>query len=176
MIGAVLLLIFLIFLNSFFSSAEIAIVSLTEADIHRLEEDGDRRARKLSKITKQPARFLMTIQAAVTIISFLVSALAADAFAGPLIKVLKRTGLFHSEQLLHPVAVVLITLILAYFTMVFGKMIPQKRAVKKADSTALHMAWLLYLTSIILTPLVVLLTVSSNLVLRLFGIDPYENE
>ena len=74
MIGAVILQIFLIFLNSIFSSAEIAIVSLTEADIHKLEEDGDRRAKKLERITKQPTRFLVTIQAAVTIISFLVSA------------------------------------------------------------------------------------------------------
>ena len=79
MIGAVILQIFLIFLNSIFSSAEIAIVSLTEADIHKLEEDGDRRAKKLERITKQPTRFLVTIQAAVTIIRFLVSALAADA-------------------------------------------------------------------------------------------------
>ena len=174
MIGAVILQIFLIFLNSIFSSAEIAIVSLTETDIHKLEEDGDRRARKLEQITRQPTRFLVTIQAAVTIISFLGSAMAADAFAGPLVKALKHTGL--SGQVLHPLAVVLITLVLAYFTMVFGKMIPQKRAVKKADSTALHMSGLLYLTSVILTPLVSLLTVSSNLVLRLFGINPYENE
>lgn len=176
MIGAVILQIFLIFLNSIFSSAEIAIVSLTEADIHKLEENGDRRAKKLERITKQPTRFLVTIQAAVTIISFLVSALAADAFAGPLVKALKNSGLSLSEQILHPLAVILITLVLAYFTMVFGKMIPQKRAVKKADSTALHMSGLLYLTSVILTPLVSLLTISSNLVLRLFGIDPYENE
>ena len=176
MIGAVILQIFLIFLNSIFSSAEIAIVSLTEADIHKLEEDGDRRAKKLERITKQPTRFLVTIQAAVTIISFLVSALAADAFAGPLVKALKSSGLSLSERILHPLAVILITLVLAYFTMVFGKMIPQKRAVKKADSTALHMSGLLYLTSVILTPLVSLLTISSNLVLRLFGIDPYENE
>lgn len=176
MIGAVILQIFLIFLNSIFSSAEIAIVSLTEADIHKLEEDGDRRAKKLERITKQPTRFLVTIQAAVTIISFLVSALAADAFAGPLVKTLKNSGLSLSERILHPLAVILITLVLTYFTMVFGKMIPQKRAVKKADSTALHMSGLLYLTSVILTPLVSLLTISSNLVLRLFGIDPYENE
>lgn len=176
MIGAVILQIFLIFLNSIFSSAEIAIVSLTEADIHKLEEDGDRRAKKLERITKQPTRFLVTIQAAVTIISFLGSALAADAFAGPLVKALKNSGLSLSERILHPLAVILITLVLAYFTMVFGKMIPQKRAVKKADSTALHMSGLLYLTSVILTPLVSLLTISSNLVLRLFGIDPYENE
>ena len=176
MIGAVILQIFLIFLNSIFSSAEIAIVSLTEADIHKLEEDGDRRAKKLERITKQPTRFLVTIQAAVTIISFLVSALAADAFAGPLVKTLKNSGLSLSERILHPLAVILITLVLTYFTMVFGKMIPQKRAVKKADSTALHMSGLLYLTSVILTPQVSLLTISSNLVLRLFGIDPYENE
>ena len=176
MIGAVILQIFLIFLNSIFSSAEIAIVSLTEADIHKLEEDADRRAKKLERITKQPTRFLVTIQAAVTIINFLVSALAADAFAGPLVKALKNSGLSLSERILHPLAVILITLVLAYFTMVFGKMIPQKRAVKKADSTALHMSGLLYLTSVILTPLVSLLTISSNLVLRLFGIDPYENE
>ena len=91
MIGAVILQIFLIFLNSIFSSAEIAIVSLTEADIHKLEEDGDRRAKKLERITKQPTRFLVTIQAAVTIINFLVSALAADAFAGPLVKALKNS-------------------------------------------------------------------------------------
>lgn len=176
MIGAVILQIFLIFLNSIFSSAEIAIVSLTEADIHKLEEDGDHRAKKLERITKQPTRFLVTIQAAVTIISFLVSALAADAFAGPLVKALKSSGLSLPERILHPLAVILITLVLAYFTMVFGKMIPQKRAVKKADSTALHMSGLLYLISVILTPLVSLLTISSNLVLRLFGIDPYENE
>ena len=126
MIGPILLLIVLTFLNAAFASAEIAVISMNDAKLKKMTQDGDKRARKLSILTEQPARFLATIQVAITMSGFLSSASAADNFAGPLSDALIRAGVAIPEQVLKTVVVFLITLVLAYFNLVFGELVPKR--------------------------------------------------
>ncbi|SCJ70633.1 Putative Mg2+ and Co2+ transporter CorB [uncultured Eubacterium sp.] len=176
MIGPIILQIVLIFLNATFASAEIAVISMNDNKLKKLAADGDKRAIKLSALTMQPARFLATIQVAITLAGLLGSAFAADSFAGPLVNTMMRWGITIPENVLKSVSVILITLILAYFNLVFGELVPKRIAMKKAESLALGMSGLLHGVSKIFAPLVFLLTVSTNLILRLIGINPDEDD
>ena len=137
MMQPLILLIILIFLNAAFASAEIAVISMKDARLKKLTEEGNSKAIKLTALTKQPARFLATIQVAITLASLLQSAFAAENFAGPLVSVLVKAGVTIPESVLRSVCVVVITLILAYFNLVFGELVPKRVAMKKAES----MAW-----------------------------------
>lgn len=174
MTGAIILQIVLIFLNATFASAEIAVISMNDMRLKKLAADGDGRALKLAALTEQPARFLATIQVAITLAGLLGSAFAADNFAGPLAEVLAGTGIPVSESVLKNVCVIGITLILAYFNLVFGELVPKRIAMKKAESLALSMSGMLHTVSKVFAPLVALLTVSTNQMLRLMGINPGE--
>lgn len=176
MIGPIILQIVLIFLNATFASAEIAVISMNDNKLKKLAADGDKRAIKLSALTMQPARFLATIQVAITLAGLLGSAFAADSFAGPLVDIMMKWGISVPENVLKSVSVILITLILAYFNLVFGELVPKRIAMKKAESLALGMSGLLHGVSKIFAPLVFLLTVSTNLILRVIGINPDEDD
>ena len=172
MIGAIVLQIVLILLNATFASAEIAVISMNEVRLRKLVSDGDKRAIRLAWLTEQPAKFLATIQVAITLAGLLGSAFAADNFAGPLVSILIGLGVTIPERILKTLSVFLITLILAYFNLVFGELVPKRIAMKKAEAMALGMSGLLYSVSKVFAPIVFLLTSSTNLILRLFGIDP----
>ncbi len=170
------MLVILIFLNAVFASAEIAVISMNETKLRSLAEQGDKRAGKLLNLTKQPARFLATIQVAITLASLLQSAFAAENFAGSLSVALVNAGVPVPENVLKSAAIVVITVILGYFNLVFGELVPKRIAMKKADKLALGMANMLYFVSRFCAPVVWILTKSTNLVLRLFRIDPEEEE
>ena len=174
MLQAVVLLIVLIFLNAVFASAELAVLSMSETKLKMLSAEGDARAKKLIKLTDQPARFLATIQVAITLAGLLQSAFAAETFAEPLVAALVDMGVAISPAVLKSVAIVVITLVLSYFTLVFGELVPKRLAMKKSESMALGMARLLYAVSKIFAPIVWLLTASTNLFLRFLGINPNE--
>ncbi len=176
MVGSIILLIVLIFLNAIFASAEIAVISMNDAKLKKLTEEGNKKAIKLSKLTEQPARFLATIQVVITLAGFLNSAFAADYFADPLVDLFISQGVPVPRSVLSSVAVIIITVILSYFNLVFGELVPKRIAMKKTESLSLTLAGPLYTISKIFTPLVFLLTVSTNGVLRLIGIDPEESE
>lgn len=171
---SIILLLILIFLNATFASAELAVISMNDARLKKLAGDGDRRAKKLVALTDQPARFLATIQVAITLAGLLQSAFAADKFATPLVAVLIKAGMPISENVLRSVCIVVITLILAYFNLVFGELVPKRIAMKKSESLALGMAGMLYFVAKAFAPLVWLLTASTNLVLRILGMNPQE--
>ena len=176
MIGAILLQIVLIFLNAIFASAEIAVISMNDTKLENMARKGNRRARKLVDLTAQPARFLATIQVAITLAGFLGSAYAADNFAEPLVKKLVEAGVEAPVSVLNSVCVFVITIIIAYFSIVFGELIPKRVAMNKTEQIALSVSPILSIVSIIFKPLVWLLTASTNLVLRLMGINPEEDE
>ena len=176
MIGSIILLIVLIFLNAIFASAEIAVISMNDAKLKKLTEEGNKKAIKLTKLTEQPARFLATIQVVITLAGFLNSAFAADYFADPLVDLFAGLGVPIPRSVLSSVSVIIITVILSYFNLVFGELVPKRIAMKKPESLSLALAGPLYTISKIFTPLVFLLTVSTNGVLRLLGIDPNESE
>ena len=134
MLGAFLLQIILITLNAVFASAEIAVISL-ETKLKQEAKNGDVRAERLMSLTKQPARFLATIQVAITLAGLLGSAFAADNFSAPLVAALTAAGVPVSPKVLENVALVVITLILSYFSLVFGELVPKRIAMKKIRGT-----------------------------------------
>ena len=174
-----LLLLFqlvLIMLNAIFASAEIAVLSISETKLEHMADDGNGRAKKLYKLAKEPARFLATIQVAITLSGFLGSAFAADNFSTPLVEWIISLGVTMPRHTLQNIAVVVITLVLSYFTLIFGELVPKRIAMKKSEQIALGVSGLLSFISIIFRPIVGLLSVSTNLVLRLMGIDPNETD
>lgn len=162
----------LIALNAIFACAEIAIISMNDNKLAKLAAKGDRRAIRLEVLTSQPARFLATIQVAITISGFLGSAFAADNFSDKLVNLMLNLGVTISEKTLNTISVIVITLILSYFTLVFGELVPKRVAMKKAEPLALGMSALISFISKVFAPIVWVLTNSTNLILRLFGIDP----
>ncbi len=171
---AIILQFLLIALNAIFASAEIAIVSMNEAKLNSLTAKGGKnakKARKLAKLTEDPARFLSTIQVAITLAGFLGSAFAADMFAEPIAAALAK-GLGISLSVTAPVCVILITLILAFFNIVLGELVPKRIAMNNAEKVAKKLTGILGFVSVAFKPIVSLLSLSTNGILRLFGISP----
>ena len=178
LIGSLVLQVILIALNAVFAAAEIAIISMNDARLASLAAKGDKKAVRLARLTSSPAKFLATIQVAIALSGFLGSAFAADNFSGPLVDFLiTKCGVSESARAsLSSAAVVLITLILSYFTLVFGELVPKRYAMKKAEGLALGISGLISFISKLFTPIVWFLSVSTNGILRLLGIDPNEQE
>ena len=176
MIGLFILQIILIALNATFASAEIAVLSINETKLERMPEAGNRRAKRLVRLTREAAKFLATIQVAITLSGFMGSAFAADSFSEPLVAWLISLGVTIPAATLDTIAVVVITLILSYFTLVFGELVPKRVAMKKAESLGLGISGLISGISKIFKPIVWFLSISTNGELRLMGIDPNEAE
>jgi putative hemolysin len=166
----------LIVLNAFFAASEIALVSLNYNKIRIMAEDGDKKAMILNNLLGKPGRFLATIQIGITLAGFLASAFASVSFADPLVKLLLVTGIPIPEAWLNTAVVFAITIILAYFTLVLGELVPKRLAMKKAETIARFAANPLRVLSIITLPFVKLLTVSTNFFIRLFGVNPHAEE
>ena len=139
-----------------------------------MADEGNRKAKKLLNLVCDPSRFLATIQVAITLSGFLGSAFAADNFSEYIVDWLVNMGVGISPAILDTIAVIVITIILSYFTLVFGELVPKQVAMRKKDQLALSVAGLITVISKIFKPLVSLLTISTNAVLRLIGIDPDE--
>lgn len=176
MTGAIILQMILIMGNAIFAGAEIAVLSMKDTRLKYLTQEGDNRARKLTLLTEQPAKFLATIQVAITLAGLLGGAFAADNFAGPLVELLVNAGVPIPENVLHSAAVVFITLVLTFFNLVFGELVPKRIAMKKSEGLALGMSGMLYLVSRACAPLVWLLTASTNMVLKVMGMNPEEED
>ena len=166
----------LIFLNAVFASAEIAVLSINETKLERMAQEGKNRAKRLFRLTREPARFLATIQVAITLSGFLGSAFAADNFSEPLVDWILSLGVNIPRATLDAAAVIVITLVLSYFTLIFGELVPKRIAMKKPEQLAMGISGLVSGISIVFKPVVSFLSISTNLVLRLCGIDPNEEE
>ena len=175
-IWQLLLQLILIALNAVFACAEIAVISINDIKLQQLEAQGDKRAGRLLKLTEQPAKFLATIQVAITLSGFLGSAFAADNFSDQLVKLLLRLNVPIAEATLDSISVILITLILSFLTLVLGELVPKRIAMQKAEKLGLAMANMISFFAKLFAPVVWLLTASTNGVLRLFGIDPNAEE
>lgn len=171
-----LLQIVLIILNAIFACAEIAVLSVSDTKLAKLAANGDRNAVRLARLTSEPAKFLATIQVAITLSGFLGSAFAANNFSERLTTWLVGLGVGIKPSTLDSISVILITLILSYFTLVLGELVPKRIAMKKAEKIALGISGLVTFISKFFSPIVWLLTKSTNGILRLFGIDPAADE
>lgn len=168
----ILLQVLLIALNAVFACAEIAVISMNDSKLAKLAADGDKRAIRLARLTSQPARFLATIQVAITLSGFLGSAFAAENFSDGLVSWLVGIGVTIPTRTLDAIAVVVITIILSYFTLIFGELVPKRVAMRKAEALALGMSALISGIARLFAPVVWFLTISTNAILRLLGIDP----
>lgn len=178
MIKQILLQIILIALNAFFAATEIAVISLNEKKVRALAEDGNKKAVKMLKIIEEPTQFLSTIQIGITLAGFLGSAFAADNFAEVLSSAISKAFNLSADntKIINTVAVVLVTLILSYFTLIFGELVPKRIAMKHKEKLANSVCGIISFLAAILKPIIWFLTISTNAVLRLVGIDPHEKE
>ncbi|MGI6176610.1 MAG: hemolysin family protein [Christensenellales bacterium] len=169
-----LLLLQLIFisLNAIFACAEIAVITMNDNKLAKLAAAGDKRALRLTKLTEQPAGFLATIQVGITLVNLLSSAVATENFSDRLAEWFTNIGINIPASIINILPVVIITVVLTYFTVLLGELIPKRLAMKKAEQIALGMSGLIYTVSKIFTPAVWLFTVSTNGLLRLLGVDP----
>ena len=171
-----LLQVVLIALNAIFACAEIAVLSINEVKLERMAEQGDKRAKRLFRLTREPAKFLSTIQVAITLSGFLGSAFAAENFSDPLVDWVVSLGVTIPRATLDTLALILITIILSYFTLVFGELVPKRVAMKRAEVLGLSISGLVSGISLLFKPVVWFLSVSTDAMLRLMGIDPNETE
>lgn len=168
-----LLQLALILLNAFFAATEMAVVSLNENKVRKMAETGDKKAKKMLKMVEEPNGFLSTIQIGITLAGFLGSAFAADTFSDKLVDwLIKSCGVTMSPSALNAIAVVVITIILSYFTLVLGELVPKRIALKYSDKLASAVCGVISGMSVVLKPIIWFLSKSTNIVLRLFGINP----
>nr|WP_317284091.1 hemolysin family protein [uncultured Sellimonas sp.] len=173
-----LLQVFLIFLNAFFAAAEIAVISLNATKLRHDAEEGDKVCAKLLKLVEEPAGFLSTIQIGITLAGFLGSAFAADNFSGYIVDWIYYGIGFTSLPLsvLETASVIVITLILSYFTLIFGELVPKRIAMQKSFQVAKLVYRVVSSVAVIMRPAVWFLSFSTNLVLRLFGMKTEAEE
>lgn len=170
----ILLIVILTALNAFFASAEIALLSVNDAKLRKLSEKGDKKASSLLKFIENSSKFLSTIQVGVTFSGFLSSAFASNTFTDMIVKglVAQFPSLHGYADILDVASMIVVTLILSYFTLVFGELVPKRLAMKHSEKLALRAVGILKLTQAIFAPFVWILTLSVNGVLRLLGINP----
>ena len=156
----------LVVLNAAFAGSELALVSLREGQLQRLEERGGSGA-VLAGLAREPNRFLATIQIGITLAGFLASASAAVSLAGPLESPLGFLG-----GAARPVSIIAVTIVLSYVTLVFGELAPKRVAMQRAEQWGLLAARPLAVLSRVTRPAVWLLSRSADVAVRLFGGDP----
>ena len=168
----------LIFVNAFFSMSEMAIVTLNDNKIDKMAAEGNKRAKQIQKLTENTSSFLSTIQIGVTLAGFLTSATAAQSFAEMLANAINSTAIVNVIPIgvISGLSTVVITLIMSYFSLVLGELVPKKVAMNKPEKMAFMAAPILVFVAKVTRPVVKLLALSTNGVLRLMGIDPHADE
>ena len=161
--------VILILLNAYFAATEIAVISLSKTKLKKMSEDGDKTATKLLKFADAPAGFLSTIQIGITLAGFLGSAFAADNFASRLVEWLYVDLQFTAipRGVLNTLSVILITVILSYFTLVFGELVPKRIAMQKPYGVARFTCGVVNGISVVMKPVIWFLSFSTNLVLKI---------
>lgn len=175
MIGQLIVLVVLIGVNAFFAATEIAFISINDAKISKQANEGDKKSKQIKKMLQDPSKFLATIQIGITLAGFLSSAFASDAFASKLAPVLDELfplGIgFWST-----ISIIIVTLILSYFSLVFGELVPKRLAMKYSSKIARVAVGFISVLSIIARPFVKFLTLSTNTISKIFGVSESEEE
>ncbi len=176
MITQIVILVVLILLNAYFAASEIAFISLNDTKIEKQAKEGNKKARQIQKMLKNPSEFLATIQIGITLAGFLSSAFASDAFADILAPALYKIFPMISIQVFKGISIVLITIILSFFTLVFGELVPKRLAMKYYEKIAFSSIGVIRFLSIITLPFVKVLSAVTNFISKLFGISENEEE
>ena len=176
MLTQIIVLVVLILLNAYFAATEIAFISLNDAKIEKEAKEGNKKAKSILKMLKSPSKFLATIQIGITLAGFLSSAFASDAFADKLAPILNSWMPFLSLDTWRGIAIVLITIILSFFTLVFGELVPKRLAMKYYEKISYATIGVIRGISVVTAPFVKLLTFSTNMVSKIFGVGEAEEE
>lgn len=172
----IVLLFVLILVNAFFAMSEIAIISLNDNMIDKLAEEGHKKAKLIKKLTENPSNFLSTIQIGVTLAGFLTSASASTTFAEMLTNAVMNVAPQLPRGVINGVSVVVITVIMSYFSLVLGELAPKRMGMQKPEEIAYKVVGILLVVKKVTAPFVKILSLSTNAVVRLFGFDPNANE
>ena len=175
MLVQILILVILIALNAFFAASEIAFISLNDNKIEKQAKEGNKKAIQISKMLETPSKFLATIQIGITLAGFLSSAFASDAFAdiiAPQLNNVIPIGL----SVWRNISIILITIILSFFTLIFGELVPKRLAMKNYEKIAFGTIGIIRAISILTAPFVKLLTVTTNSISKLFGVNESDEE
>lgn len=176
MASQLIFLVILILLNAYFAATEIAFISLNDAKIEKKAKEGNKKAKQIQKMLKNPSKFLATIQIGITLAGFLSSAFASDAFAGMLAPKLNELMPFISINVWQNISIVIITIILSFFTLVFGELVPKRLAMKYYEKISYATIGVIKAISVITAPFVKLLTWTTNIVSKIFGVGEQEEE
>ena len=175
MITEILVLVILIGVNAFFAASEIAFISLNDVKIEKKAKEGNKKAKQIEKMLQSPSKFLSTIQIGITFAGFLSSAFASDTFAdilAPMLNDFIPIGIVAWQK----IAIILITIILSFFTIVFGELVPKRLAMKNYEKIAFATIGIIRTISILTAPFVKLLTATTNGISKIFGVSENDEE
>lgn len=170
MISQLIILAILILVNAYFAASEIAFISLNDAKIEKQAKEGNKKAKQIEAMLNSPSKFLATIQIGITLAGFLSSAFASDAFAEKLAPTLYNLMPFISVPVWKSISIIIITIILSFFTLVFGELVPKRLAMKHYEKIAFATIGVIRAISIITSPFVKLLTGVTNGISKIFGV------
>ena len=171
----IIVLILLIALNAYFAASEIAFISLNDAKIEKEAKEGNKKAKQIYRMVREPSKFLATIQIGITLAGFLSSAFASETFASELAPILNNliplgVGVWNT------ISIIIITIVLSYFTLVFGELVPKRIAMKNYEKIAYGTVGVIRTIAIFTSPFVKLLTFSTNIVSKIFGVSAEDEE
>ena len=175
MISQILILVVLIGINAFFAASEIAFISLNDNKIEKQAKQGDKKAKQIAKMLESPSKFLATIQIGITLAGFLSSAFASDAFANKLAPVLNNIMPIGLE-IWQNISIILITIILSFFTLIFGELVPKRLAMKNYEKISYWSIGIIKAISVVTAPFVKLLTLTTNAISKIFGVNENDEE
>ena len=175
MLIQILVLVILVGLNAFFAASEIAFISLNDNKIEKQAKEGNKKAIQIQKMLENPSKFLSTIQIGITLAGFLSSAFASDTFADMLAPILNNLlplgmGVWKS------ISIIFITIILSFFTIIFGELVPKRLAMKNYEKIAFATIGIIRIISILTSPFVKFLTITTNAISKLFGVNENDEE
>ena len=176
MLSQLIILAILILLNAYFATSEIAFISLNDAKIEKMAKDGNKKAKQIQSMLESPSKFLATIQIGITLAGFLSSAFASDAFAEKLAPMLFDIMPFLSLNIWKSISIIIITIILSFFTLVFGELVPKRLAMKHYEKISFATIGVIKTISTITLPFVKLLTFVTNAISKIFGVGENDEE
>lgn len=176
MLADLLVLVVLIGINAFFAAAEIAFISLNDNKMKKQAEEGDKKSKQIIRLLKEPSKFFATIQIGITLAGFLASAFAAETFAQELVLIFQDFLPAIPVSVVRTVSMLLITIALSYFTLVFGELVPKRLALKYGEKIANMTVGFISFLSKLTRPFVALLTFSTNFFSGLLGCSDYDEE
>ena len=171
-----IVLVILILINAFFAASEIAYISLNDAKIEKMAKEGNKKAKQIEKMLKKPSQFLATIQIGITLAGFLSSAFASDAFADKLAPILYNLIPAISIEIWKGISIILITVILSVFTLIFGELVPKRLAMKYYEKLSFATIGPIRILAILTAPFVKLLSSATNVISKMFGVNENEED